>query len=45
MNDNMNRSDEGLPEHIGGYDVKAKVHHIGPIVWTDAQRLPDGTNL
>ena len=45
MNDNMNGSEEGLPEHIGGYDVKAEVHHIGPIVWTDAQRRLNGMRI
>ncbi len=45
MNDNMNRPDEGSPENIGGYDVKGKINHLGPIVWTDAQRRPDGTRV
>ena len=38
MNGNMNRDDEGLPESIGGYDVKAKIDYLGPIVWTDTRR-------
>ena len=41
----MNLSDESIPENIGGYDVRAKINRVGPIVWTDAQRRADGARI
>jgi hypothetical protein len=41
--DNVDHSDEGLPGNIIGCHVRAKTNHLGPVVWADAQRCPDGT--
>lgn len=45
MNDNTNRPDQDPPENIGGYDVRGKIDYLGPIVWHETQRRPDGTRV
>ncbi len=35
-----NRLAEDIPELIAGYNVRRKIDHPGPIVWTDVRRRP-----
>jgi hypothetical protein len=39
----MDHSDEGLPGNISGSYVRAKIDHLWPVAWANAQRCPDGT--
>ena len=46
MDENQNRAGQDDPtENIAGYDVSGKIEYLGPIVWHDTSRLPDGTRI